>query len=64
MVFVVLGLTKTFVVGIDEQVGESTEFGVNVYDEIPIVDVEIEDGFQVPEIPLIDVVGRGIGFEF
>ena len=33
-------------------------FGVNVYVVVPVVDVLIIAGFQVPVMPLFDVVGN------
>ena len=33
-------------------------FGVNVYVVVPVVEVLIVDGFQVPAIPLFDVPGN------
>ena len=38
--------------------------GVNVYMVVPIVDVLIVDGFHVPVILLLDVVGRDVATEF
>ena len=38
--------------------------GVNVYVVVPIVDVLITTGFQVPVMPLFDVVGNAGATEF
>ena len=39
-------------------------FGVNVYAVMPVTEVLIIDGFHVPVMLLVDVVGKGVGVLF
>ena len=55
--FAVAGaFTSTFIVVVVAHVGPAVEFGVNVYDCVPTLVVEIVIGLQAPAIPFDDVV--------
>ena len=40
---------------------QSPEVGVNVYTNVPTLTVLIVEGFHVPVIPLLEVVGKASG---
>ena len=47
---------STFIVVVVAHVGPAVEFGVNVYDCVPTLVVEIVVGLQVPAIKFVEVV--------